>query len=57
MRNNTERPEGIKAETAFIVGTNKEKIIKHVNKFLDDKDWYNKISKTNPYGNGDASKK
>ena len=58
MRDNTERPEGIKAETAFIVGTNKEKIIKHVNKFLDDKDWYNKISKkTNPYGSGDASKK
>ena len=58
MRNNTERPEGIKAKTAFIVGTNTEKIIKNVYQFLDDKNWYNKVSKnTNPYGDGNASKK
>ena len=58
MRDNTERPEGVDAKTAFLVGTDDKKIIKHVNEFLNDKEWYNEISKkSNPYGDGNASKK
>ena len=58
MRNTTERPEGIKAKTAMLVGTNQEKIVKNVNHFLNDKKLYKKISlQQNPYGDGKSAKK
>lgn len=57
-RNTTERPEGIKAGTAKLVGHNKNKIFKEVKKLLESKSNYNKMSKANnPYGKGDASEK
>ncbi len=58
MRNNTERPEGVTAKTAILVGTDKEKIVQNVNRLLFEKIHYEKISlNENPYGDGTASKK
>ena len=58
MRENTERPEGVIAKTAFLVGTNQKKILRNANRFLENKAWYDKVSKiSNPYGDGNASKK
>ena len=57
MRNDTERPEGVKAKTAILVGTNKDKIISTVNNLIHNQSEYKKISlKKNPYGDGMASK-
>jgi len=58
MRDTTERPEAIAANTVKLVGTNKNIIIKEVNKLLKDEDIYNVMSKSNnPYGNGFSSQK
>jgi UDP-N-acetylglucosamine 2-epimerase (non-hydrolysing) len=58
MRDVTERTEGIKAGTALLVGTNKEKIINETNKILINSDQYERMSKAvNPYGDGKTSKK
>jgi len=57
MRDTTERPEGIDAGTAKLVGTNASKIKSSVQLLLDNKDEYNKMAKAvNPYGDGNASK-
>ncbi|MEO1958400.1 MAG: UDP-N-acetylglucosamine 2-epimerase (non-hydrolyzing) [Nautiliaceae bacterium] len=56
MKDTTERPEGIEAGCLKLVGTDKEKIIKEVEKLLNDKNEYEKMSKCkNPYGDGKAS--
>lgn len=58
MRNTTERPEAVSAGTVKLIGTQKENLIKHVSILLNDKNEYqNMISKKNPYGEGDASKR
>jgi len=58
MRNVTERIEGIKAGTAILAGTNKERIFYFTNKLIKNKNYYNKMSKAvNPYGAGKSSKK
>lgn len=58
LRTTTERPEGIKAGSAKLVGTNPEKIFKETAKLLTDKKAYLKMSKAkNPYGDGRASKR
>jgi len=58
MRDTTERPEGIKAGTLKLVGTNEEIIYQEFKLLLENKDEYNKMSKaSNPYGDGLASKK
>ena len=58
LRDTTERPEGIKAGTLKLVGTNKNTIYKECKKLLEDISEYNKMSKaSNPYGNGTACKK
>lgn len=55
MRNTTERPEAVEAETVKLVGTNKEAIVENVNELLTNKELYNKMSEThNPYGDGKA---
>lgn len=55
MRNTTERPEGIKAGTLKLVGTNEETIYNEFKKLLTDKNEYIKMSKaSNPYGDGFA---
>lgn len=58
LRDTTERPEGIKAGTLKLVGTDEEEIYKQTKKLLDNKEEYNKMAKaTNPYGDGLASKR
>lgn len=57
MRDTTERPEGIKAGTAKLVGTNSEVILKEAYKLLYDDVEYEKMARAiNPYGNGNAAK-
>ncbi len=58
MRDTTERPEGIKAGTLKLVGTNEDTIYSNFRLLLDDKQEYEKMSKaSNPYGDGFASKR
>lgn len=53
MRDTTERPEALISGTVHLVGTDYNKIVNEVNKLLDDKEAYNKMSKAvNPYGDG-----
>lgn len=53
MRDTTERPEALEAGTVKLVGTNYGKIIKEVSKLIDNKDYYDSMSKAvNPYGDG-----
>ncbi|MER8993465.1 UDP-N-acetylglucosamine 2-epimerase (non-hydrolyzing) [Mesorhizobium sp. M0184] len=56
MRENTERPEGIVAGTARLVGTDVEKILFNANRLLDDRAAYlGMAERHNPYGDGRAS--
>ncbi|MER9234356.1 UDP-N-acetylglucosamine 2-epimerase (non-hydrolyzing) [Mesorhizobium sp. M0622] len=56
MRENTERPEGIVAGTARLVGTDVEKILFNANRLLDDPAAYRGMAERhNPYGDGRAS--
>ena len=56
LRDTTERPEGVDAGTAKLVGTNAFEIKSSVQLLLDNKDEYNKMAKAvNPYGDGNAS--
>lgn len=58
MRDTTERPEGIKAGTLKLVGTEEEKIYSNIKLLLNDKNEYEKMSKaSNPYGDGKACKR
>lgn len=56
LRETTERPEGIDAGTARLVGTNVENIVKTVSTLLDDKQAYESMAcAVNPYGDGTAA--
>ncbi|WP_419694054.1 non-hydrolyzing UDP-N-acetylglucosamine 2-epimerase [Mesorhizobium muleiense] len=56
MRENTERPEGIAAGTARLVGTDIQKILLNANSLLDDQAAYRGMAERhNPYGDGRAS--
>ncbi len=58
MRDTTERPEGIKAGTLKLVGTDEETIYKQFKLLLENKKEYDKMSlASNPYGDGNASKR
>ena len=58
MRDTTERPEGIKAGTLKLVGTNEETIYNNFKLLLENKNEYEKMSKaSNPYGDGFACKR
>lgn len=58
MRDTTERPEGIKAGTLKLVGTNEEVIYKNFKLLLENEMEYKKMSiASNPYGDGLASKR
>ncbi|MBA4752343.1 MAG: UDP-N-acetylglucosamine 2-epimerase (non-hydrolyzing) [Sphingopyxis sp.] len=57
MRETTERPEGIEAGTARLVGTDKARIVSEIFRLLDDKDAYNAMARAhNPFGDGTAAK-
>jgi UDP-N-acetylglucosamine 2-epimerase (non-hydrolysing) len=58
LRETTERPEGIDAGTAKLVGTDREKIIRETEQLLNNSDEYDKMAKAvNPYGDGKASER
>jgi UDP-N-acetylglucosamine 2-epimerase (non-hydrolysing) len=55
MRRTTERPEGISAGTAKLVGTEKDDIVREASTLLSDQNAYDAMSKAaNPYGDGKA---
>ena len=57
MRDTTERPEGIRAGTLKLVGTDEEVIYESFTSLLENEDVYNSMSKaSNPYGDGFACK-
>jgi len=58
LRNTTERPEGVKAGTLKLVGTEQENIVKTTMKLLENGDAYEKMSgAVNPFGDGHASER
>ncbi len=58
MRDTTERPEGIKAGTLKLVGTDEQVIYESFKLLLENKDAYDAMSRaSNPYGDGFACKR
>ena len=58
MRNVTERPEAVKAGTVRLVGTDRKVIVREVQRLLENKKAYQKMSRShNPYGDGKASQR
>ncbi|MEE9433090.1 MAG: UDP-N-acetylglucosamine 2-epimerase (non-hydrolyzing) [Sphingorhabdus sp.] len=56
MRETTERPEGVTAGTAKLIGTNKERIVSEISTLLDDEAAYSEMARAhNPFGDGKAS--
>lgn len=56
MRETTERPEGVSAGTAQLVGTDVDSIVKHTLRLLTDEAAYLSMSRANnPYGDGTAA--
>ncbi len=58
LREKTERPEAVVAETVRLVGTDTERITSAVNSLLNEPEEYLKMSRAvNPYGDGKATKR
>lgn len=58
LRNETERPEAVKAGTVKLAGTDEEKIVALAAQLLDDEREYSSMSRAvNPYGDGKASER
>ena len=58
MRDTTERPEGIKAGTLKLVGTDEEVIYKNFKRLLENQEAYDAMAQaSNPYGDGFACKR
>ncbi|WP_187336633.1 non-hydrolyzing UDP-N-acetylglucosamine 2-epimerase [Novosphingopyxis iocasae] len=56
MRETTERPEGVEAGTAILVGTKKDRILLYANRLLDDAGLRASMARAhNPFGDGTAS--
>ena len=56
MRDTTERPEGVTAGTARLIGTDEDRIVSEVFTLLDDKAAYSAMARAhNPFGDGQAS--
>ncbi|RZL55157.1 MAG: UDP-N-acetylglucosamine 2-epimerase (non-hydrolyzing) [Sphingomonas sp.] len=56
MRDTTERPEGVAAGTARLIGTDEDRIVSEVFTLLDDKAAYSAMARAhNPFGDGQAS--
>jgi UDP-N-acetylglucosamine 2-epimerase (non-hydrolysing) len=57
MRDTTERPEGVAAGTARLVGADASVILRETARLLDDRQAYEQMAKAhNPYGDGTASR-
>ncbi len=58
LRNETERPEAVRAGTVKLLGTDTKIIYNEARRLLDDSDEYQRMAKAvNPYGDGQASKR
>ena len=58
MRETTERPEGVAAGTAKLVGTDASRIVTEVFTLLDDKAAYETMARAhNPFGDGQAARR
>lgn len=58
MRDTTERPEALEAGTVKLVGTDFDKIVNEVSALLENRECYERMSKSvNPYGDGKACKR
>jgi UDP-N-acetylglucosamine 2-epimerase (non-hydrolysing) len=58
MRDTTERPEGVEAGTARLVGANYDKIVRETFRLLDDDETYAAMARShNPFGDGHASER
>ena len=58
MRETTERPEGIAAGTAKLVGSDTETILREVERLLDDTEAYAAMARAhNPYGDGKSAQR
>ncbi len=56
LRGNTERPEGVDAGTAKLVGTDEEAIVREASRLLDEESAYVEMARAvNPYGDGKAA--
>lgn len=58
LRNETERPEAVKAGTVKIAGTETNTIVDMVSELIENNETYEQMNKaTNPYGDGKASQR
>jgi len=58
MRETTERPEGVEAGTARLVGTDRSRIVAEVARLLDDQLAYEAMARArNPFGDGKAAER
>lgn len=58
VRDTTERPEGVAAGTARLIGTDEDNIVKNVEEFMDKNELYGIMrAASNPYGDGKASQR
>ena len=56
MRETTERPEGVEAGTAKLVGTDPARIVTEISTLLDDRESYEAMARAhNPFGDGQSS--
>jgi UDP-N-acetylglucosamine 2-epimerase (non-hydrolysing) len=58
LRDTTERPEGVDAGTAKLVGTNRERIVAEATSLLSDASAFERMARAvSPYGDGKAAKR
>jgi UDP-N-acetylglucosamine 2-epimerase (non-hydrolysing) len=58
LREVTERPEGVEAGTAVVVGTDRERIVRAARELLTSEEAYRRMANAvNPYGDGHASER
>jgi UDP-N-acetylglucosamine 2-epimerase len=58
LRRTTERPEGVTAGNARLVGTDTETVLAEASRLLSDEAAYAAMAKaTSPYGGGDAARR
>jgi UDP-N-acetylglucosamine 2-epimerase (non-hydrolysing) len=58
LRNTTERPEGIEAGAAVLVGTDRDRIVSAMTTLLSDDDAYRRMATAvSPYGDGHAAER
>ncbi len=58
MRETTERPEGVAAGTAKLVGTDADTIVRETEHLLDDEEAYSAMARAhNPFGDGQSSQR